>query len=75
MNNKPFIKKRERPLKNDSSLKVSKETSWGGVASWYDAHLEKNTDTYHEKVVYPNMLRLLGECEGESILDLACGQG
>ena len=51
------------------------ETSWGGVADWYDKHLVKSGDTYHEKVVYPNLLRLLGDIKGKHVLDLACGQG
>lgn len=54
---------------------VEPETSWGPVASWYDDHLEKSGNTYHEKVVYPNVLRILGEPKGTKILDLACGQG
>ncbi|MEN9881526.1 MAG: hypothetical protein RLZZ308_709 [Candidatus Parcubacteria bacterium] len=69
------------PTKKGASKKEIKEkthnttTSWGGVASWYDTHLEKNSDTYHMKVVYPNLLRLLGEVKGKRVLDLACGQG
>jgi ubiquinone/menaquinone biosynthesis C-methylase UbiE len=59
--------------KRDTSSPSS--TSWGTVASWYDSHLEKTGDTYHEKVVYPNLLRILGDIKGKKILDLACGQG
>ena len=47
---------------NQKNQKIKKEknnTSWGSVASWYDKHLEKSGDTYHEKVVYPNVLRLI----------------
>lgn len=51
------------------------DTSWGTVASWYNDHLEKTGDTYHEKVVYPNLLRILGDTKGKKVLDLACGQG
>ena len=58
---------------------ASSSTSWGPVASWYDSHLEKGSDTYHEKVIYPNLMRILGDEQGElkskKILDLACGQG
>ena len=57
------------------SLKATQDTSWGGVALWYDKHLEKSGDTYHEKVVYPNLMRLLGEIKDKHVLDLACGQG
>ena len=52
-----------------------KDTSWGTVASWYNDHLEKTGDTYHEKVVYPNLFRIIGDSKGKKILDLACGQG
>lgn len=50
------------------------DTSWHGVAEWYDKHL-KDEDTYHNKVVAPNLLRILGEIRGKNILDLACGTG
>ena len=49
-------------------------TSWGGVATWYDKHLE-SADTYHEQVILPNLLRLVDAQKGELILDLASGQG
>ncbi len=48
--------------------------SWGAVASWYDKHLS-DADTYHEKVILPNLLRLIDAHKGEHVLDLACGQG
>ncbi len=59
----------------ENTLSQVKDTSWGGVAEWYDKHLEKTNDTYHEKVVHPNLLRMLGDIKGKQILDLACGQG
>ncbi len=49
-------------------------TSWGGVADWYD-DLLKEDDTYQSKVILPNLERLLDIQNGETILDLACGQG
>lgn len=64
-----------KPQSTTHNLKSASDTSWGGVASWYNDHLEKGGDTYHEKVVYPNLLRLLGDVSGKRVLDLACGQG
>ncbi len=64
----------KRAFKTASSL-PPKDTSWGNVATWYDAHLEKGKDTYHEKVVYPHLLRIIGEAKDKRVLDLACGQG
>lgn len=63
------------PSKRTTSKGKQITTSWGGVADWYDKHLEKSGDTYHEKVIHPNLLRLLGNLEGKKVLDLACGQG
>lgn len=50
-------------------------TSWGAVADWYDSHLATSNDTYHAHVIFPNVLRILGEVKGKKVLDLACGQG
>ena len=50
------------------------KTSWGSVASWYDKHLE-GPDTYHTKVILPNLSRLMDIKKGQTVLDLACGQG
>ncbi len=49
-------------------------TSWGGVADWYNDHLGKE-NTYHSEVILPNLLRLLDIQKGDRVLDLACGQG
>jgi ubiquinone/menaquinone biosynthesis C-methylase UbiE len=67
------MNKRISPKKK--TVAASQTTSWGGVAEWYDKHLEKSNDTYHEKVVHPNLIRMLGDLEGKHVLDLACGQG
>lgn len=65
---------------------ASENTSWGGVASWYDEYL-KDDDTYQAKVIWPNLKRILdiGHSVGNGsnaagkenihLLDLACGQG
>ena len=50
-------------------------TSWGTVAEWYQDHLEENTQSYHQQVILPNLLRLLALKKGDKVLDLACGQG
>lgn len=51
-----------------------KDTSWNNVASWYD-ELLKGDDSYQAKVILPNLLRVLALKKGESVYDLACGQG
>jgi len=54
---------------------MNKPTSWGKVANWYNDLLEKDEDSYQKKLILPNLLRLLEIKKGETILDLACGQG
>ncbi len=50
-------------------------THWDNVASWYDDYLEGGGDTYQQKVIAPNLLRMLAPQSGKRYLDLACGQG
>ncbi len=57
-----------------SYTKPTPTDSWGSVASWYEKHL-LDEDTYHNKVVLPNLLRLVAPKRGESIVDLASGTG
>ncbi len=58
-----------------AARKPAAKTSWGGVSDWYDAHLETSPDSYQEKVIAPNLLRILGITKGMRVLDIACGQG
>src|SRR3989344_4505191 len=51
------------------------DTSWGHVANWYHEHVSESDDTYHEKVIKPNLLRIVGDVRGKHVLDLACGEG
>jgi SAM-dependent methyltransferase len=50
-------------------------TSWGGVADWYDRLLKDNKDSYQREVILPHLLRLMAIKHGDTVLDLACGQG
>lgn len=80
---RPFIKRDSKPdgkpsPKKDHNSRIdtphTSSTSWGNVATWYNDHLETG-DTYHEKVIYPNLFRILSDVKSKKILDLACGQG
>lgn len=54
---------------------MNKNTSWGGVADWYNDLLENSSESYQKNVVLPNLIRLVEPKSGLTILDLACGQG
>ncbi len=57
-----------------SPKKGKMDTSWGGVAAWYEEHL-KGDDTYHAKVIAPNLMRILDPKKGMKVLDVGCGEG
>jgi ubiquinone/menaquinone biosynthesis C-methylase UbiE len=50
-------------------------TDWGGVAQWYDQLVGDEGSEYQREVVLPGVIRLLAPNAGESMLDIACGQG
>lgn len=52
-----------------------KTTSWGKVANWYDSLLEKDNDSFQQKVILPNLVRSMNLGKNQVVLDLACGQG
>jgi ubiquinone/menaquinone biosynthesis C-methylase UbiE len=47
-------------------------TSWESVSRWYDEEVGSKGHYYHQNLIIPTLLSLL---QGDSILDLACGQG
>src|SRR5260370_686009 len=47
--------------------------SYDDIAECYDSYLRENP-IYHE-IVLPNLLELAGAIDGQTICDLACGQG
>jgi len=53
----------------------AKDTSWGSVADWYDEHLSTDEDSYHRKVILPNLLRAMDVQPRDRVVDLACGTG
>lgn len=63
-----------KPAPGKKFKKAERDTSWGKVAAWYGEHLQKD-DTYQNKVILPNLLRMVKVAKGERVLDVACGEG
>lgn len=48
---------------------------WDPVAAWYDQLVGKHGSDYHQNVVLPAAMDLVGDLKGLRVLDLCCGQG
>jgi ubiquinone/menaquinone biosynthesis C-methylase UbiE len=57
-------------------MKKDHKTSWEPVSKWYHKIVGNEGHYYHQNIIIPKLLGLLNFKEkGESLLDLACGQG
>jgi len=68
-------KHKPRHPPQSSPVPAKKTTDWGNVADWYDRLVGDEGSEYQRHVVNPGVLRMLDLQAGQSILDLACGQG
>jgi SAM-dependent methyltransferase len=53
----------------------NRNTSWDGVADWYDAWMGEAGGRTHRQSLIPELLAMLDLQPGESVLDIGCGQG
>lgn len=71
------MEKRRVPHTTTRRSKASKrspQTSWGKEALWYREHLEAD-DTYHAKVILPNLERMVAPESRMQILEIGGGEG
>ncbi len=52
---------------------MDRSSSWEKAHSWYDGVVGKKGHYYHEHVIFPGALRMLGTVR--KLLDVGCGQG
>jgi ubiquinone/menaquinone biosynthesis C-methylase UbiE len=69
------MKQRPGKAPRKSDRKGSIRTDWSPVADWYDELVGDSGSEYHQKIVIPGVLRLLGPVKDERMIDIACGQG
>ncbi len=50
-------------------------TSWEQVAGWYDGWVGEQGSRYHRAIAIPAALDLLGDVDGQAVLDVGAGQG
>ena len=53
----------------------NQDTSWQKVSNWYNDLVDEKGHYYHQHIILPNITRLMKLKAGDSLLDLACGQG
>lgn len=58
-----------------SKPKPRPNADWSQAADWYDQLVGDSGSEYHQAVVLPGVLRLLGLQPGRRAIDVACGQG
>jgi ubiquinone/menaquinone biosynthesis C-methylase UbiE len=73
---RPKHRRQERGFpKKNFGKKQPKEEGWDGVAGWYDKLVGADGSDYHRNVILPGVMDLLDVQEGDSLIDVCCGQG
>lgn len=71
----------EKKKKNEAlvifakSMNNTRQESWGAVADEYGDSFVHAPDSYHVKVLLPNVLRALAPAKGMRVLEIGCGDG
>ena len=52
-----------------------RDTSWNKSGKWYNKIVGEKGHYYHQTIVVPRVLQLLGLSKDSELLDLGCGQG
>jgi len=56
-------------------MNQEKGTSWEKVSKWYGSIVGEKGHFYHQTLIIPQSLKLLGIKPGDRLIDVACGQG
>ena len=60
---------------SDRKKTAEGERGWDGVAGWYDKLVGADGSDYHQHVILPAVMGLLGIEKGDAVVDVCCGQG
>src|SRR5437764_145496 len=48
---------------------------WAALADWFDENQGDAGDLWHRTLIYPGILKVIGQVQGRDILDVGCGNG
>jgi len=65
----------KRPAGPPAKKEAQGDQGWDPVAAWYDKLVGESGSDYHRNVILPATLRILDPKQGESVVDVCCGQG
>ena len=63
------------PTRRQIRPQAGPQTDWQQFAGWYDQLVGDAGNDYHQKVILPGVVKLLGVLGNKRVLDVACGQG
>lgn len=72
--NKPQQKHARGPVEKRGQA-AEGDQGWDPVAAWYDKLVGESGSDYHRNVILPATLRILAPTQGDSVIDVCCGQG
>ena len=64
-----------KPEPGPRSAPVPEEKGWEHVAGWYGEYQSSERSDLFDQVILPGTMALLGNREGQRVLDVACGEG
>jgi 2-polyprenyl-3-methyl-5-hydroxy-6-metoxy-1,4-benzoquinol methylase len=56
-------------------LTVESQTRWNDIAEYWDDYMGELSNRFHREIIRPKTEELLAVNEGQTILDIACGNG
>lgn len=71
-----IVSERRMPkLSEWKALTNESQTRWDAIAEFWDDYMGEHSNRFHREIVRPKTEELLAVAQGQTILDIACGNG
>jgi ubiquinone/menaquinone biosynthesis C-methylase UbiE len=54
---------------------MAEQREWREVAHWFDENQGDDGDLWHRAIIFPGILKVIGDVAGIEVLDVGCGNG